>query len=160
MFALVRNYGEGTPGWYLCWSKGKFPEGIVGVAVGHLSHLEPAPAVSVQPSTVLCADGTPREFDLADDSRTKCAICFAKDPGPTLDSDDPHEGWTYYSQVCMAVFEAFPFPDWPYVYKSKRIFDYGSPRMYALECWLPLCEACGAIMVHDDDVEGFLAGLG
>ena len=118
--------------------------------------------MSAQPSTVLCADGTPREFladDSADDDRTKCAICLAQDPGPTLESDDEYEGWSSYSQVCMAVFEAFPFPDWAYVFKRKRIFDYGSPRMYALECCLPLCHACGTVMVRDDDVERFLAGL-
>jgi len=138
-------------------SREHFPRDTIGVQVGHLSHLGPAPIVSSSSSRALHSDGQPGDFPV--DGPIKCAICFAMEPEePDVEGSDDAE-FDFSSVVCMAVFEDFPFPDWKYLPRNRRIFDYGRPRLHALECCLPLCHACIEVSVPDDEVYDLLAQL-
>ena len=143
IFALVDSH-KGN----FSFSLHNFPRDTIGVQVGHLSHLGPAPIVSSSSSRALHSDGQPGDFPV--DGPIKCAICFAMEPEePDVEGSDDAE-FDFSSVVCMAVFEDFPFPDWKYLPRNRRIFDYGRPRLHALECCHACCRALKLLCRHYD----------
>lgn len=96
----------------------------------------------------------PRDQGDAEDSDNDepiCVICGYEEKPPEDSDDEDNEPPGGYTQICIAKFDAFPFPDLQSLPKTRTMCKAMGPMLKCLD-GVYVCDGCYDVIVHHDEV--------